>query len=311
MKRYLVTGATGLIGRCLLPLLNNEGSRIFALVRPESRSSLLEGYANVKLIEGDLSDPTVADDLPEQVDTVIHLAQARNYRAFPNHAQGMFDVNVQACFRLLEYARKVGVGNVVLASSGIVYGEGSKPFEEAEPMRFDPHQLGFYYTTKFCAEMLARNYADLLPIIVLRFFFVYGPGQERNMLLPRLVRNICSGIPITLSCEDGITINPIYVTDAAQAVARAALVNCGEVINVAGSEALSLRYICQTIGSIVGKDPVFERVEDSGPQAWLGDMVKMERLLGRASTPIDIGLAKLVDGLVKEGEVVCGNVVTQ
>ena len=80
--------------------------------------------------------------------------------------------------------------------------------------------LGFYLSSKLCSEIIADNYSSFMNIVSLRFFFVYGPRQSETMLIPRLIKNIKNGDAITLQGPDGILINPTYVSDAAEVVAR-------------------------------------------------------------------------------------------
>ena len=58
-------------------------------------------------------------------------------------------------------------------------------------------------------------------VVILRFFFVYGPGQSNEMLIPRLVKSVREGQPIALDGLDGLRINPVYVEDAVRAVVSA------------------------------------------------------------------------------------------
>jgi nucleoside-diphosphate-sugar epimerase len=58
------------------------------------------------------------------------------------------------------------------------------------------------------SEIIAENYAPYMNIVILRFFFVYGPRQNTTMLIPRLIRSIKEGNPIILQGSNGIRINP-------------------------------------------------------------------------------------------------------
>lgn len=51
-------------------------------------------------------------------------------------------------------------------------------------------RLGFYLTSKYCSELILDNYSSFLTIIQLRLFFVYGMGQRKDMLIPRLIENV-------------------------------------------------------------------------------------------------------------------------
>ena len=114
-------------------------------------------------------------------DTVIHLAQSRHYRQFPERADDIFAVNVKSTFQLLDYARRAGAGRFLHASSGGVFGYSYEKFVETDPV----NPLNFYLSSKYCAELMVGNYRDYFLTIVLRFFFAiplaaaigYGMGR--------------------------------------------------------------------------------------------------------------------------------------
>jgi UDP-glucose 4-epimerase len=250
--RILITGAGGLLGTQAIKKFMSE-HEIHALVH----SAPIEPLKDVTYYAIDLATCDGLDQLPKEIDAVIHLAQSSRFRDFPEQAADVFNVNVVSTARLLEYARRSGARAFILASSGGVYGTGDEAFKENAVIP-EHGQLGFYLGSKLCAEVLAQNYASFLNVSVLRFFFMYGKEQKRSMLLPRLVDNIRTGQPITLQGQDGIRINPIHVSDAALALERCLQLNGSHTFNIAGKEILSMREIAATIGHAVGREPVFQ-----------------------------------------------------
>ena len=194
--------------------------------------------------------------LPQRFDGVIHLAQSEYFRDFPEHSLDVFEVNTISTLRLLDYALKAGAKTFIYASSGGVYGYSDDGFtEDAEIMQRG--DLGFYLGTKLCSEILSDCYTSLMNVLVLRFFFVYGPGQSKGMLIPRLVDRVKEGKLIVLQGSDGIRLNPTYVADAVSAICRSLVVEGSHKINVAGPEVLSMRAIGETIGQVLSKRPKF------------------------------------------------------
>ncbi|HEX8525593.1 NAD-dependent epimerase/dehydratase family protein, partial [Allosphingosinicella sp.] len=140
-------------------------------------------------------------------------------------------------------------------------------------------ELGFYVTTKLCAERVLMDYARLLDVVILRPFFIYGAGQKRDMLMPRLADRIRLGEPVKLQGEEGLRTNPVHARDAAKAVAAALRLDGSHVINVAGPEILSLRSICETLGRAIGIEPRFETEPVPSPSS-VADISRMKTLLG-------------------------------
>jgi UDP-glucose 4-epimerase len=252
MKRILLTGANGLLGRSLCRSLSQQGQHVYALTRVIPSDPL----PGITYCPVDLSANWCDDALPNSVDAVVHLAQSAKFRDFPESATDIFRVNIESAARLLDYAKRVSAHQFIYASSGGVYGNGATAFHENSPI-VSPGQLGYYLGSKMCGEILVQSYAAVMQVVVLRPFFIYGSGQNRSMLIPRLMDNIVAGRPISLSGERGIRINPIHVEDAACSIAAALSINGSATFNIAGPNVMSIHEICEGMGRYVGRTPVF------------------------------------------------------
>ncbi len=232
--------------------------------------------------------------LPEQVNAVIHLAQSEYFRDFPERAHETFKTNVESVVKLLEYARQHNAKTFILASSGGIYGYGDKEFSEKEPIT-SKGDLSFYLGTKLCSEIIAENYTQYMNIIILRFFFVYGPGQNKTMLIPRLIGSVLNNRPIALDGEDGIRINPTYVSDAVDAICRSLLLCKSQKINIGGPEVLSLKEIGKTIGSLLKKKPCFSINDEIEPRNLIGDIQKMSKRLNAPIINLNEGIRRTIN----------------
>lgn len=275
MERIVVTGGSGLLGSHLLPLLKGRQVTVF------NRDDF------------DLSGQPDGSALPEKVDAVVCLAQSRRFREFPDGATDIFSVNTAQVLGMLDYARRAGAKSFVFTSSGGVYGSGDHPFTEEDPLA-PAGELGFYLTTKLCAEAVVREFAPFMNIAVLRPFFIYGAGQLRSMLMPRLVDKVRAGRPVQLQGQEGIKINPIHALDAALAVKAAMGLQGLEIVNVAGPEVLTLRRICEIIGRRLGIEPVFDANLSVQPHHIIGGTAKMARLLHRPVERFEGRVAELI-----------------
>ena len=295
MPDILVTGATGLIGARLVRALAGVG-RVWAL----SRRRPDQAVPGVEWLVEDLTSAETALERLGRVDAVVHLAQSSRFRDFPDQALDVFDVNVRSTARLLDWGRRTGVKRFILASSGGIYGSGERGFTEDDPIGGDS-PLGYYLASKHCAELLAESYAGQLTVTMLRFFFVYGPEQRRSMLVPRLVRSVADGQPITLQGPDGLRINPIHVDDAVGAIRRSLDLTEGHKINIGGPQVLTLRQIGDAIGRSLGIAPHYDVRMDAEPRHLVGDIAKMTRLLGAPSTRFDDGVAEVCAAIAGAG----------
>ena len=139
MKRCVVTGASGLLGSHLVPLLARDW-QVHAISRnpPAALTNRSIVWHSI-----DLSLEFEWSKLPGGADAVIYLAQSEHFREFPERALEIFEVNTAGALRFLDYARKSGAKTVIYASSGGVYGSGAVGVSEEAPIpaRGD---LGFY-----------------------------------------------------------------------------------------------------------------------------------------------------------------------
>lgn len=179
MARILVTGANGFTGQHLLERLARDGHELHGLVHDGSETTLLRA-AHV----ADLRDlPALQDVISRaQPDCVVHLAAI----AFVAHgdAAELYSTNILGTRNLLQAlataARRPDA--VLLASSANVYGNRREGvLDESLP----PEPANDYGITKLTCEMLARLYADRLPIITVRPFNYTGRGQGNSSSFPR------------------------------------------------------------------------------------------------------------------------------
>lgn len=287
MARYLITGATGLIGMHLLPLFGREDV-VYCLGRRAPRPGGID--ARLEFLAADLAGDWNADMLPDGLDAVIHLAQSPHYRDFPDKALHMLALNTDAPLKLADHARRNGA-RFVFASSGGVYGAGKEGFYEHDQPQ-PASELGFYLGTKLCAELLLENYASFIDVTIPRFFFVYGRGQRPDALIPRLVDAVRSGRPVTLAGSDGISLNPVYAEDAARALFDCISHPGSRKLNIAGPEILTMRQVAETIGQVVGVEPVFEHGAGDAHANFIGDITAMTSLVGAPATSFRQGLLK-------------------
>jgi len=255
MIHVLVTGASGLLGSVLCQRLAKLGVRVTAVIRTEGGIKT----PGLRYLSMDLARNDLARLCPNDVDVIIHLAQSSQFRNFPDRALDIFNVNVASTAQLLDFAKHVGAKQFIYASSGGVYGNGPEAFKENTPI-IPSGQLGYYLGSKACGEILVQSYASFFNVKIIRPFFMYGPGQNRSMLIPRLMDSVANGKSITLQGDEGIRINPVHVEDASSIVISALKLEESASYNIAGPEVLSIRQISEEMGAFLGNPPVFKHV---------------------------------------------------
>jgi len=257
----LLLGASGFVGQHTVKSLCSSGWNVYAQHLPNEKiASFLAGH----WFPCDLRNISFTDSLPSNCDSVIFLAQSPEFRNFPDGAESIFDINVSAVFKTIEYARKAGARRFIFASTGSIYDDSSVLGREIDPISVTTKR-GFYAASKLAAEILLKPYSECMSVIILRLFMPYGPGLNPNMLLPELVRRVREGIPIDLHGQDGMVINPIYIDDLTQLLEKCLSYEKSITLNIAGADVVSLRDIGLLIGDILGIPPKFNNISGAAP----------------------------------------------
>jgi nucleoside-diphosphate-sugar epimerase len=301
--KCLVTGAAGFIGSHLCERLLQDGHRVEGIdafipyyPRAVKEDNLVAARTHPRFSFRtiDLRSAPL-DSLVEGVEVVFHLA------AMPGLCRSWTDFdlyescNVTATQRLLRAVSHSGeLRRFIYASTSSVYGRYASGDETLPTRPISP-----YGVTKLAAENLCRAYAeeDGLPLVVLRYFSVYGPRQRPDMGYHRFVRALLSGEPVTV-CGDGLQVRGnTYIEDCVEATVAAAGAMQGETYNVGGGEAVSVWDVVRKLEAIVGRRAVIRR-EPARPgdqRHTCADTSKLVRHLGwQPRVSLDEGLARQV-----------------
>lgn len=286
-QSVLVVGATGFIGRHVIARLVDCGHHVFATRIPNEAPVPVAG---VTWLASDLSVLEVVNTWPTTCDSIIYLAQSRSWRMFPDCAADVFQLNVAATLRVVDYARQIGAQRFIFASTGSIYTQTVRPAREDEMVQIQEHR-NFHFASKLAAELLLGPFASLLPVVILRLFVPYGPGQSPDMLIPQLIQRVRDGRSISLHGQDGMRVNPVAVADVVDVLRDCLLLKESATCNVAGPEVMSLREIGMCIGKILGISPKFECHPDQVAPVRVGRTDTLRTTLGRVpNTRFEDGL---------------------
>lgn len=279
-KTILVTGGSGLLGRYLADSLS-AGNNVILLTSNEKYK-----HPVAETICFDLRVDNPKRKLPSCFDSVVFAAQSNLYRSFPEGAQDVFDVNVASPVRLISYALECGARDFVYCSSGSVYDPLSTEI-------VSPIDCNMYQASKIAAEYLLNPFKTKINLSLLRIFFMYGVGQRQTMLITRLIRDIEAGNPISLDEEKGLTFSPLYAGDVSGLIKNILSCESAFVGDIFGPEKITLRALCEKIGFLANKKPVFSY---TGKMAADFSTLMFDRKVGQihiAQTKIDDGIKKV------------------
>jgi len=249
MEKILITGVTGLLGFELAQKLS-ENYQVFKLVKTFNKD-----LGENQIIHNFLNELDISI-LPKKLDYIFHLAQFRDFKNFPQNSSEILKVNTLSTLSLINYGMGCGVKKFIYTSTGGLYKELDSPINENDLIK-KHSELDFYCASKLSSELLISSYSKFMDVQILRPFFIFGPRQSDQMLIPRLIRNVNLGNTIYLSGEKGIQINPIFVEDAAAILATLLGIPGSKQINIAGNEIISISQLATNIGEIIGRKPNF------------------------------------------------------
>jgi len=270
--RIVVTGATGGIGRTLVPLLASRGLDIVASGRNAGVGHAL-ARPRVRFVPLDLAQDDIAP-LVADASTVIHLA-ARSSPWGPH--SGFHRDNVVATARLVEAAARAGVTRFVHASTPAIFSERRHRLDLRSHASPAARPVNSYARTKLEAERVVLS-ERRMTTIALRPSAVLGPDDKA--ILPRLMRVLSRGVlPVG---NNGVALfHPTDVRDAAGAFAAAALGSSSGAANVAGREPIGIVEMARALAGHLGMSLRVRRVPEPALHALAGLAELAGRVTGR------------------------------
>lgn len=237
MRLALVTGATGGLGRTLVPALAAAGWEVRQTGRRIGNG----------IIPLDLTQQIPAL-LLQGVDTVFHLAALSSPWGRPSDFTA---INVDATARFLEAATRAGCRRFVHVSTPSIYTEARERLRLSETSPPAARFANRYAQTKSAGERLVLA-ADspTMRTIVVRPRAIVGPHD--TVLLPRLMRAIHKGrVPLPGGGAALVELTDARDVAAALIAAAGAKVG-GQSVNISGGQPRSIRWIVSHIAAMLG-----------------------------------------------------------
>jgi UDP-glucose 4-epimerase len=274
----LVTGGGGFIGSHLVDALATRNEvRVLDTFETGSPERL---PADVRAIEGDVRDRTRLAEAVADVDVVVHLAAQVSVEDSLSDPPLSHETNVTATIDVLELARREDA-RVVLASSAAIYGNpASVPIYETDPKRPESP----YGVDKLAADSYARVYGARfdVPVVVLRYFNVYGPGANAGVI-EAFAERATSGEPLVIHGDGEQTRDFVHVEDVVRATLAATETDdTGRAYNVGTGDRTSIEALADLVAD---RAPASVAVEHAPPRS--GDVDHSLAAIDRARSALD------------------------
>ena len=312
-KTILVSGASGMLGSCLVDALSvwNRGRtspcRIAAVGRNKDsarqRFSSIWAEKSFSFYEQDVCGQLSC--FPEQVDYIFHAASNADPVSMAGDPVGTLAANVQGTKNLMDYGMVHGMKRFLFVSSGEVYGQPNAGMDEFTEDYCGPLDLSSprtcYPEGKRAAEVLCWSYVSQYGVdaVVVRPCHLFGPtmtGRD-SRAVSEFFRRAVAGQDIVMKSAGLLERSHCYVVDAVKGL-LAVLKNgvCGQTYNIADKRyQMTIRDFAEAAAKagrckVVYENPSeLERAGYSVARRMVLSAEKLERLGWRAETNDAVG----------------------
>ena len=242
--KIMVTGGSGFIGGYVVKHLleNDHHVKVLDINEPKVKHKNLE-FVKKSILEN------LSKDM-QGCDSVLHFAALLGVDNSDNKPLETMKINLQGSVNVFKSAIEAGIKKMVYSSSSEVYGE---PREL--PIKEDSVKgpVSTYGVSKLAAEIYAKAYNQEsgTDIKIVRFFNVYGPGQESNWVVPIFLNKALKNEPISVFGEGNQTRCFTYVEDIAEGVLTVfEKGKAGEAYNIGNNKPTTILELAQIVKEI-------------------------------------------------------------
>ena len=313
----LVTGATGLIGSCLVEVLMSRPNRdysVFVMGRNAKRmGALFSKYDEIDTFKVILCDIASPIQLEQSYHYIIHCASGSVPKEFAQHPVEVMKANIQGTFNLMDYGINHSMRRLLYVSSGEVYGEGDgRIFREEYSGYVDcTSPRSCYPSSKRAAETICVSYASEYgaDVVIARPCHVYGPHftESDNRVYAQFIRNVLRGEDIVMKSTGEQFRSWCYVVDCVSALLHILMKgeNC-QAYNIADENSnITIKELSEIAAKIGGRKVIIDLPDDDEKRGFsvvtksVFSTQKLESLGWKPMVAISDGLRCTIEELIK------------
>lgn len=293
--RILIVGGTGFIGRHLAEKCLSDTPHVTCLgFGKKSQSS-----EKIEVIRVDISNKEqLRLTLNHRTfDYVFNLGGYIDHTYYFKGGRKVIEAHLIGLLNLLDCLDRDTLKGFVQIGSSDEYGNAPAPQKEtARESPISPYSLAKTAASHFI-QMLYHT--ECFPGTVLRFFLVYGPGQDEKRFIPHIIKGCLNNNEFKTS-EGKQSRDFCYIDDIVDAMVRAAILpsSKGHIINVASGKPISIREMIQKIMDLTGGGkPLWgtHPYRKGENMELYADISRAKQLLGwQPKTSLDEGLRKTI-----------------
>lgn len=251
-ERILIVGGAGFIGKHLVKRCLKDTSNVTCLgLRSKQNNDPF--IQDIEFIQTDIADKKQLQDflLESSFDYVFNLGGYIDHTPYLKGGRKVIESHFVGLMNLLDCLDIKKLKGFVQIGSSDEYGNAPSPQNETmREMPISPYSFAKAAATNLI-QMLSRT--EGFPGAVLRFFLIYGPGQDNKRFLPQIIRGCLNNEEFKTS--EGKQLRDFcYVDDAVNAMIKAAVTQeaMGHVINIASGSPVIIKEMIEKIMSLTG-----------------------------------------------------------
>lgn len=282
MKKFLITGATGFVGSCIVRRLVESGEDVSIIVRnKELNWRIGDLKSKLHVYKSHLLDPNLDEVIADiQPTHIFHLAA---YGSLPHESalEDLIDTNIKGTARLLQSVKRFPFQLFINTGSSSEYGSKSKAMDVSDSLE----PINDYAVTKAAATLYCKKEAVLynLPVITFRLFSAYGPYEQKSRFVPTVILNTLRNTPLHLNSPKNVR-DFIFIDDLVDAYIKSidATIQPGETFNIGSG----IQHMTKDV-----VDEVIKLTQSTSEVHW-GSFPKQERQQEPAMWQADISYTK-------------------
>jgi GDP-L-fucose synthase len=305
-KNVLVTGGTGLIGRPLVEMLQQQGAKV-TVVSLDDPSRAPQG---ITFKRADLREFSNCLEICKDQEIVFQLAGVKGSPAMTAKRPASFFVpTITFSINMMEAARRMGAERFLFTSSVGVYSPAEVFFEDDVWQTFPSPNDRFAGWAKRMGELQAEAYKieyDWDKISIVRPANVYGPYDNFDpanaMVIPSLIKRAMDGESPLTCWGDGSPIRDfIHARDVARGMMLAVENGINQPINLGSGTGVTIKQIAEIVAANVPGKPeiIWDITKPKGDAKRLMDMTRANSYGFAPEISIEDGIRETIEWYVK------------
>lgn len=206
-------------------------------------------HPGLRSVTGPLNEENLADKIPHNCDTVIHLAGAVQAPS----TEDILNSNITTTRNVLQIMGQRKIANLVFMSTAAVWSDSSGN-RLSEQTTTNPQTL--YGYAKLSAERLIADSIDrgqLASAVILRCNNTYGPGGFQGAVAT-FMRRLLDGLPVQIEGDGMQMREPLYVSDVVDVIKRSCIGTKGtHTYCISGPEIVTIIGMAETMAKVLGR----------------------------------------------------------